>query len=73
MNKEDSADSAITKWDTKYGRMNSAVRKMRFSYTMRLRPRRTWKVASQTGGETKARHPISNLLSAKIIFSKRNH
>ena len=29
--------------------------------------------ASQAGGETKAKHPNSSLLSAKIIFSKKHH
>lgn len=71
VNKEDSEDSAVTKWGTKCRRMNSSVRKMSILDTMRLRLIRPWKVTSQAGGETKPKHPISSLLSAKTIFSKK--
>lgn len=73
VNKEDSEDSAVTKWGTKCRRMNSSVRKMSILDTMRLRLIRPWKVTSQAGGETKPKHPISSLLSAKTIFSKKKN
>lgn len=73
VNKEDSEDSTATKRGTKCRRVNSCVRKMSTLDTMRLSPKRIWKVTSQAGGETKAKHPNSSLLSAKIIFSKKHH
>lgn len=72
VNKEDSEDSAVTKRGAKCRMMNSSVRKMSILDTMRLRLIRPWKVTSQAGGETKPKHPISSLLSAKTIFSKKN-
>lgn len=73
VNKEDSEDSAVTKRGAKCRMMNSSVRKMSILDTMRLRLIRPWKVTSQAGGETKPKHPISSLLSAKTIFSKKKH
>ena len=70
MSKKDSADSAITKWvpRTKDEQRCEDDETFRHNET---EAHRTWNVASQAGGETNARHPISSLLFAKIIFSKQ--
>ena len=70
MSKKDSADSAITK---RY-HVRKDQQHCEDDETFRhneTEAHRTWNVASQAGGETNARHPISSLLFAKIIFSKQ--